>query len=154
MSPGGWFNIKMPSYQYRITHCGDKTILQPSYLHNVISYTGKMSSLYWIRTQLFDDLEDLGLCWNGGNWHNNLNPLPQGTTWKRGIKILDWERIVRSLPHCTNDFPIIFQIWWKFHSALILILNTVLGRSWAFVTSAKIYDDQVFSNGMIANGIC
>ena len=48
---GGWFNIKMPSYQYRKFHCGDKTILQPSYLHNGISYTGKTTSLYWIRAQ-------------------------------------------------------------------------------------------------------
>ena len=46
---GGWFNIKMTSYQYRKSHCGDKTILRPSYLHNGISYTGKMTSLYWIR---------------------------------------------------------------------------------------------------------
>ena len=46
---GGWFNIKMTSYQYRKSHCGDKTILRPSYLHNEISYTGKMPSLYWIR---------------------------------------------------------------------------------------------------------
>ena len=47
--PGGWFNKKMLSYQYRKSHCGDKTILRPSYLHNGISYTGKMTSLYWIR---------------------------------------------------------------------------------------------------------
>ena len=46
---GGWFNIKMSSYQYRKSHSGDKTILHPSYLHNGISYTGKMISLYWIR---------------------------------------------------------------------------------------------------------
>ena len=39
----------MSSYQYRKSHCGDKTILWPSYLHNGISYTGKMTSLYWIR---------------------------------------------------------------------------------------------------------
>ena len=43
-----WFNIKMLSYQYRKSHCGDKTILRPSYLHNGISYTGKMASLYQI----------------------------------------------------------------------------------------------------------
>ena len=47
--PGPWFNIKMTSYQYRKSHCGDKTILRPSYLHNGISYTGKTTSLYWIR---------------------------------------------------------------------------------------------------------
>ena len=41
----------MPSYQYRKSHCGDKTVVRSSYLHNGISYTGKMSSLYWIRAQ-------------------------------------------------------------------------------------------------------
>ena len=50
-SARGWCNIKMSSYQYRKSHCGDKTILRPSYLHNRISCTGKMSSLYWIRAQ-------------------------------------------------------------------------------------------------------
>ena len=47
---GGRFNNKISSYQYRKSHCGDKTILRPSYLHNGISYTDKMTSLYWIRT--------------------------------------------------------------------------------------------------------
>ena len=51
--PGPQFNIKMISYQYRKSHCGDKTILRPSYLHNGISYTGKMTSLYWIKAQIF-----------------------------------------------------------------------------------------------------
>ena len=37
-----------PIYQYRKSHCGDQTILRPSYLHNGISYTGKTASLYWI----------------------------------------------------------------------------------------------------------
>ena len=50
--PGPWFNIKMPFYQCRKSHCGDKTILRPSYLHNGISYTDKMTSLYWIRAQI------------------------------------------------------------------------------------------------------
>ena len=45
---GPWFNINMSSYQYIKSHCGDKTIWRPSYLHNGISYTGKMISLYWI----------------------------------------------------------------------------------------------------------
>ena len=52
MYPGTWFNIKMSSYQYRKSHCGDKTILRPSYLHNGISYTGKTTSLYWIGVQI------------------------------------------------------------------------------------------------------
>ena len=48
---GDWFNIKMSSYQYRKSHCGDKTVIRSSYLHNGNSYTGKTTSLYWIRTQ-------------------------------------------------------------------------------------------------------
>ena len=44
--------IKMTFYQYRKSHCGDKTILRPSYLHNGISYTGKTTSLFWIRAQV------------------------------------------------------------------------------------------------------
>ena len=34
--------------QYRKSHCGDKTVVRSSYVHNGISYTGKMTSLYWI----------------------------------------------------------------------------------------------------------
>ena len=49
--PGPRFNIKISSYQYRKSHCGDKTILRPSYLHKGISYSGKMSFLYWIGPQ-------------------------------------------------------------------------------------------------------
>ena len=54
-APGPWFNIKM-SYQYRNSHCGDKTILWPSYLHNGTSFTGKMTFLYWISPQGFPSL--------------------------------------------------------------------------------------------------
>ena len=39
----------MSSYQHRKSHCGDKMVVRSSYLHNGISYTGKMTSLYWIR---------------------------------------------------------------------------------------------------------
>ena len=42
------FSIKMSPYQYMKSHCGGKTILRPSHLHNGISYTGKMASSYWI----------------------------------------------------------------------------------------------------------
>ena len=42
------FNRKMSSYRYRKSHCGDKMVVRSSYLHNGISYTGKMSPLYWI----------------------------------------------------------------------------------------------------------
>ena len=44
--------IKMSSFPYWKSHCGDKTIARSSYLHNGISYTGKMSSLYLIRAMV------------------------------------------------------------------------------------------------------
>ena len=53
LRPGPWFNIKMSSYQYRKSHCGDKTVVRSSYLHNGNSYIGKMSSLYWIGALMF-----------------------------------------------------------------------------------------------------
>ena len=51
--------IKMPSYQYRKSHCVDKTILRPSYLHNGISFTGKTTFLYriWPLVLVFLDEE-------------------------------------------------------------------------------------------------
>ena len=44
---GPWFEIKISSYQCRKSHCGDKRVIRSSYLHNGISYTGNMASLYW-----------------------------------------------------------------------------------------------------------
>ena len=38
----------MSSYQNRKSHCGDRTVVRSSYFHNGISYTGKMTSFYWI----------------------------------------------------------------------------------------------------------
>ena len=52
---GPRFNIKMTPYQYRKSHCGDKTISRPSYLHNGISCTGKRTSLYWIGALLLNE---------------------------------------------------------------------------------------------------
>ena len=42
-TPGVWFNIKILSYQYRNSHCGDKMILRLSNLHNGIFFTGRMT---------------------------------------------------------------------------------------------------------------
>ena len=50
---GPRFHKKMLSYQYRKSHSGDKTVVRSSYLHNGISYTGKMTSLYWIRAMVY-----------------------------------------------------------------------------------------------------
>ena len=48
--PGPSFNIKMSSYHYKKSHCGNKTAIRSSYLHNGISYADKISSLYKIWT--------------------------------------------------------------------------------------------------------
>ena len=61
---GPRFNVKISSYQYRKFHCGDKTVVRSSYPHNGISYTGKMTSLFWIRPQITNEdnfhHEDIG----------------------------------------------------------------------------------------------
>ena len=62
----------MSSYQYRKSHCGDKTVVRSSYLHNGISYIGKMSSLYWIRALgvmlwLLATYQGIALLWRH-NW--------------------------------------------------------------------------------------
>ena len=49
--PGPWFDMKMPSYQHKKSHCGDKTVVRSSNLHKGFSYTVQMSFLYWIRAQ-------------------------------------------------------------------------------------------------------
>ena len=61
-APEPWFNIKMSSYQYRKSHCGDKMVIRPSYLHNGISFTGKMASLYWISPLIILHIQCHG-CW-------------------------------------------------------------------------------------------
>ena len=43
-------------------------ILQPSYLHNGISYTGKMTSLYWTCPLPF-----MMISWLQGKLHNNVH---------------------------------------------------------------------------------
>ena len=45
----GLVQYKYAILPYRKFHCGDETILRPSYFHNGIAYTGKMTFLYWIR---------------------------------------------------------------------------------------------------------
>ena len=57
------FNIKMLSYQYRKSHCRDKTVIRSSYLHKRIFNTGKIISLYSIRAQVTNNHMIIG--WSG-----------------------------------------------------------------------------------------
>ena len=99
---GGWFNKKMPSYQYRKSHCGDKTILRPSYLHNGISYTGKMTSLYWIRAQFvirFSRLFRTASVAANLGWSTGWSP------WTSAMTVLLWFRVKRSAFTWSNPRP-------------------------------------------------
>ena len=53
----------MLSYQHRKSHCGDKTVVRSSYLHNGISYTSKMTYLYWIRAQVYYGMMSHSMTW-------------------------------------------------------------------------------------------
>ena len=92
---GPRFNIRMSFYQYRKSHCGDKTVVRSSYLHNGISYTGKMLSLYWISPQIviiyanFIITGSNGGCYKGNfhchpwqqSWHHNNSESSASWTW-------------------------------------------------------------------------
>ena len=71
---GPWFNIKTPSYQYRKSHCGDKTVVRSSYLHNGVSYTGKMTSLYWTSPLTWNKIY-LILEWTLTSTHCGMNKM-------------------------------------------------------------------------------
>ena len=104
---GSWFNIKLLSYQYRKSHCGDKTVVRSSYLHNGISYTGKMSSLYWIGTQVsvkwppfFRRYFQMRFIeWNISNYEHNFTAIClQDSIWISinicsGFDLVRWEAI-------------------------------------------------------------
>ena len=76
--PGGWFNIPMLSYQCRNSYCGDKMILQPSYLHNGILYIDK-KDIFIFRA--------LGLSASGENDWNIKISLPRSLSywWRLAI---------------------------------------------------------------------
>ena len=112
---GGWFNKKMPSYQYRNSHCGDKTILRPSYLHNGISYTGKTTSLYWIRPQISSlRPEYSGFSSNTQSIHSSI-PQLCNKLWtdcfiiKINSEVLPWDLIRMTL--CNGSYLLMVMSW-------------------------------------------
>ena len=40
-------DMKITSYKHKKSHCADKTVTRPCYLHNRIFYTSETVSLYW-----------------------------------------------------------------------------------------------------------
>ena len=79
---GPWFNIKTTSYQYRKSHCGDKTVVRSSYLHNGISYTGKISSLYWISPQVM---------WSSGGFYGVVLLNKQWRWQSCDVTVMNWK---------------------------------------------------------------
>ena len=63
----------MISYQYGKSHCGDKMVERSSYLHNGISYSGKMSSLYWYLPLMFITSSSKATLDNIGKWVTGIH---------------------------------------------------------------------------------
>ena len=94
-SSGHWFNIEISSYQYRKPHCGDKTVIRSSYLHNGISYTDIMASLYWIGPP--DD--------NASRWM----PLNLTVDQTAFVQVMAWCWQTKSHWLCQHTDPILCQ---------------------------------------------
>ena len=100
---GGWINIKMSSYQYRKSHCGDKTILRPSYLHNGISYTGKMTVILNRGPKVVAEAEaevEVADTAAEMNWKHKVTPdwvdLIK-TTWPSSVVNINWSYLISRL---------------------------------------------------------
>ena len=102
--PGPQFNIKMTSCRYRKSHCGDKTVVRLSYLHNGISYTGKMTSLHWIGALVFK-IESLKIVKNTNDQSSNelqslanmagyLDCSPSNDCLKDSYFLFNWSPVV------------------------------------------------------------
>ena len=106
--PGPWFNIKMSSYQYRKSHCWDKMVVRLSYIHNEISYTGKMASLYWFNPLVWIDWTvDWTLL-----FHFN------GTQIKCAYTVSEYKLCHILCLHCLSK-----TAWWKSKRCKILIYH-------------------------------
>ena len=115
---GPWFNIKMLSYQYGKSHCGDKTILRPSYLHNGVSITGKTAPLYWIGSPGVNPPSGHGiLLWNCQSRassslcsHKSRNPSitfmyvwNPFSAWAKGSPLIYWESTIPKFNEITDE---------------------------------------------------
>ena len=111
-----WFNINMSSYQYRKSHCGDKTVVRLSYLHNGISYTGKMTSLYWIRAlNIWGELYQNHGCWCLGSLHcyviSSVGALAPCNVRSSTILLNMWDKWVLCFHVEEYQLPVPSQCW-------------------------------------------
>ena len=110
-------NIKMPSYQYKKSHCGDKMILWSSYVHN--------GFLIWVRWHLYIKSGPLNNLWPF--WALTINmwgPSYLSFTWSTSLLLMPWllaslghqqqwywlYRICRSCSYLRKDFKYLCHI--------------------------------------------
>ena len=91
-----------PSYQFRKSHCGDKTVVRSSYLHNGIYYTGKISSLYWIRAMEAISITDK---MSYGKISQRLESVRLVSLWNSAVRCLKISDQLENFTHgsCTFD---------------------------------------------------
>ena len=138
--PGPWFNIKMPSFQYRKSHCGDKTVVRTSYLHNGISYTGKMTSLYWIRVLLV-------LLYIGFVWANEILRLRKDSLLSKYFMFC----LFNSLAPVICDSC--FKNWFSMPTCCLIswvFPNRQLAHEWHGILRRK--DNISSGNGLVPSG--
>ena len=122
----------MSPYQYRKSHCGDKMVVRSFYLHNGISYAGKITSLYWIRAQ------------------NLIHPAPSTTKNNTGTHLL-YLYLKYNLSY-QNKLPFVRG---KMHPALVTCLLDFCQNSrstWPRILALTYCDDRnmlLFINSFI-----
>ena len=139
--PWRWFDTKMPSYPYRKSPGGDKTILRPSYLHDRISFTAQMTSLgslsQWkdankcciCAVKTF--LDNLGFKHREQHWHSiNIIQMLWGTGHHQKSNICEtdcWLRatISKFIKNCSGRKPFIrLQHSWQTRNPQISSITT------------------------------
>ena len=108
-APIQYKDVVLPVYD---THCGDKTVVRSSYLHNGISYSGKMASLYWFSPQ--------------GLWRYMASPYHNELKFHLSVKF--WQTILISILQMPLPSPCIILIvaWLPFQPfTLHMVCNSM-----------------------------
>ena len=131
----------MTSYQYRKSHCEDKTILQPSYLQNVISLP------HYVVTSITTTLWNARKCKNifiscqmkviVSNFGCYINPLIPCDSWWWGAK---WP--VKLIYYHSLD-PLLIH-WFHFRAITFHHKDVIMGRIASQITSLTIVYSGVY----------
>ena len=150
--------IQYKDVQYRKSHCGDKTVVRSSYLHNWISYTGKTTYLYWIRAR-----ETYLHCFFS-SWYKSsasMCPIVSGAT-RSAQTSMDQKKLFSvkqiligsvsssslSLHHPENNAWLVFQ--YKDHISMVRLLQEVL---WYFLWFTSFSSLEMLSQHLMASDV-